>query len=144
MKATVLLWAPARSQDTKLLRIAVCLQLSIVVAAFCSSVPGSAQEMRINEFMAINRHGLTDEDGDTSDWLELYNPSSNAVSLLDWYLTDDASDLRKWQFPNVSVPGGGYLVVFASGKDRRTPAAQLHTNFQLDGDGEYLALVQSD
>jgi hypothetical protein len=32
-------------------------------------------------------------------------------------------------------------LVFASNKDRRDPAAELHTNFKLDGDGEYLALT---
>ncbi len=39
---------------------------------------------------------------------------------------------------------GGYLVVFASEKDRRDPLSELHTNFKLDGDGEYLAVVRPD
>ncbi|MCA9197905.1 MAG: CotH kinase family protein, partial [Planctomycetales bacterium] len=33
-------------------------------------------------------------------------------------------------------------VVYASGKDRITADAPLHTNFRLDNDGEFLALVQ--
>ncbi len=37
-----------------------------------------------------------------------------------------------------------YLVVFASGKDRRDPAGELHTNFKLSGSGEYLGLVRPD
>jgi predicted Rdx family selenoprotein len=36
------------------------------------------------------------------------------------------------------------LVVFASGKDRRDPANQLHTNFSLNAEGEYLGLIKPD
>ena len=30
-------------------------------------------DVRINEFVASNRSGLLDEDGDPSDWIEIYN-----------------------------------------------------------------------
>jgi len=106
----------------------------------------------ISEFMAINRGAgeaggaaLRDEDGDTADWIELYNPTSRTLRVGRWYLTDDADNLTKWQFPaRLSLDPGGYLIVFASGKDRSNATGQLHTNFRLDGSGEYLALVTSD
>lgn len=85
---------------------------------------------------------LRDEDGDTPDWIELQNDGLTAVNLDGWFLTDDAANLQKWRMPPVSIPAGGYLVVFASGKDRTN--GTLHTNFQLDNAGEYLALVQPD
>ncbi|MBN2473869.1 MAG: lamin tail domain-containing protein [Pirellulales bacterium] len=97
----------------------------------------------ISEFMAINEGGLVDEDGDFSDWIEIHNPDASALDLEGWYLTDDANDLAKWRFPAVSIDAGDYLVVFASNKNRPDPA-ELHTNFELNGDGEYLALVASD
>jgi hypothetical protein len=37
------------------------------------------------------------------------------------------------------IQPGGYLVVFASGKDRAVAGTVLHTDFSLDADGEYLA-----
>ncbi len=43
----------------------------------------------ISEFMAENHGALTDEDGDTSDWIEIFNPGSEPVNLLNWSLTDD-------------------------------------------------------
>ena len=46
-----------------------------------------------------------------------------------------------WAFPNVMLPAGGHLLVFASGKNRVAPGAPLHSSFQLDKAGEYLALV---
>ena len=100
-------------------------------------IPG----IMISEFMAENNNSLHDEDGDSPDWIELFNPTGAAVSLKDWGLTDDPSRLMKWRFPNVSLLSKGYLVVFASEKNRTNPAARLHTNFKLSSSGEFLALV---
>ena len=66
------------------------------------------------------------------------------MNLEGWYLTDNANDLTKWKFPAVTLGPDAYLVVFASGKDRRDPAGELHTNFKLSGAGEYLGLVRPD
>jgi hypothetical protein len=98
----------------------------------------------ISEFMAANTAVLADEDGVYADWIELHNPGTAAVPLTGWYLTDTPANKTRWQFPDVSLPAGGYLIVFASDKNRREPEARLHTNFALDADGEYLALVRPD
>jgi hypothetical protein len=76
--------------------------------------------------------------------IEIYNSGSSSVNLADWYLTDSESQLNKWKFPSVSLAANGYLVVFASGKNRAVAGAQLHANFSLAAQGEYLALVQPD
>ena len=94
--------------------------------------------------MASNSTTLSDEDGEFSDWIEIHNPDTIPVDLGGWYLTDSESNKGKWQFPSITVPAGGYLLIFASGKDRRNPAAKLHTNFSLAARGEYLALVRPD
>lgn len=44
----------------------------------------------INEFMAANKTGIHDEDGDASDWIEIYNRGVATVNLSGWYLTDSA------------------------------------------------------
>ncbi|YCM46550.1 lamin tail domain-containing protein [Verrucomicrobiaceae bacterium 227] len=102
--------------------------------------------LRINEFLANpNASSLTDEDGDTSDWIELHNPAGGATALNGYHLTDDPENLTKWSFPNVSINGNGYLLVFASNKDRSpVDGSELHTNFSLSANGEYLALVSPD
>ncbi len=96
----------------------------------------------ITEFMAANRNGLTDEDGDLSDWVEIYNRSNEPVNLAGWSLTDDANQPEKWFFPKITLSPDSYLLVFASGKDRKPVDAQrpLHTNFRLRRDGEVIAL----
>jgi hypothetical protein len=103
-----------------------------------------AGAVRITEFLASNLRGLTDEDNNHEDWIEIFNDGTNAVPLAGWSLTDKASDLTKWRFPTTNIGPGSFMVVFASNKDRRTPGKPLHTNFKLDADGEYLALVQPD
>jgi len=101
-------------------------------------------DLYISEFMAINNYTLADEDGDYSDWIEIHNAGDSDVNLEDWGLTDDESRPTKWQFPAVTVPAGEYLVVFASDKDRAVAGEELHTNFKLSGDGEYLGLARPD
>jgi len=114
--------------------------LTVIFVVFCFS--HAFASMQISELMASNTSTLNDQDGDSSDWIELYNNGSSSVDLAGWYLTDDASDLMQWTFPAVTVPAGGYLLVFASKKDLRT--GELHANFSLKGSGEYLALVMPD
>src|SRR5688572_9426727 len=103
-----------------------------------------AQDVFINELLAVNDGGLPDLDGEFPDWIEIHNSGTDAVALLDWSLSDDPGRSGKWRFPAVTLPANGYLVVFASGKDRTALGAELHTNFKLDGDGEFLALVEPD
>jgi len=115
----------------------------ILVAALTIALPSRAQPV-ISEFMAQNNSVLADEDGAFSDWIEIYNPGSGATNLNGFYLTDDASNLTKWRLPSQTVAAGGYLIIFASSKNRAVAGAQLHTSFSLDADGEYLALVASN
>ncbi|MEX0331019.1 MAG: chitobiase/beta-hexosaminidase C-terminal domain-containing protein [Puniceicoccaceae bacterium] len=98
----------------------------------------------ITEFLASNGSGLDDEDGNSSDWIEVHNDSPNAVNIQGWFLSDDAANLTKWRFPNAVIPGNGHLLVFASDKNRNPIGGELHTNFKLSSDGEYLALVRPD
>ena len=94
----------------------------------------------ITEFMAVNSNGITDEDGQRSDWIEIYNNTAATIDLAGWSLTDKADNLRKWIFPSVMLEKNSYLIVFASEKNRLDPSGKLHTNFKLSGSGEYLAV----
>ena len=98
----------------------------------------------INEFMASNDNTLDDVDGHSSDWIELYNPGDTALNLDGYYLTNDPLDPDRWRLPAVSINAGGYLVIFASEKNRINPAQELHTDFLLGANDGYLALVGPD
>jgi hypothetical protein len=105
---------------------------------------GESRKLLITEIMALNSSGLKDRDGDYSDWIEIFNPASHPVDLTGWALTDNPEKPGKWKFPAMTLPVNGYLVVFASEKDRSVPGEELHTNFKLSGPGEYLALMEPD
>ena len=98
----------------------------------------------ISEFMADNKHTLADEDNQFPDWIELYNPGATTVTVANWALTDDPTHQAKWLLPSTNLTAKGFLVVFASGKNRSVPGAPLHTDFSLKASGEYLALVRPD
>jgi hypothetical protein len=95
----------------------------------------------ISEFLASNEHGLPDDHGDHSGWIELHNGGKATINLAGWFLTDSRTNLTKWRFPAVSLLPDKYLVVFASANGRTSDLAHLHTNFRLDQRGGYLALV---
>jgi hypothetical protein len=96
----------------------------------------------INEIMSNNQQSLADEDGDFSDWIELYNPSDRLILLDDLSLSDDATDLGKWKLPNVAIQPKGYLLVFASGKNRSLDTSPFHANFKISADGETILLTE--
>lgn len=90
-----------------------------------------AGQVVISEFMEKNRSTLRDEDGDFSDWIELWNRSDEAVDISGWNLSDRENQLG-WTLPEMSLQPGERIVIFASGKDRQ--GEQLHTGFSLSGD----------
>jgi hypothetical protein len=118
-----------------------CLTLLLALQSGADTPVVGNAPLVLSEFMASNTRTLADEDGDFEDWIEVHNYGSASVDLLGWSLTDSASDLTRWTFPATNLNAGGYLVVFASNKNRRAPGQPLHTNFRLSASGEYLALV---
>lgn len=114
--------------------------LVLSIALSCITAASAWAEVIISEFLADNASGIKDEDETRQDWIELYNSGPIAVSLNGWWLTDNASQPAKWQFPNVTIPSGGTLFIWASGKDRTVTGQPLHTNFSLSKTGEYLGL----
>jgi len=84
----------------------------------------AAQELPpvlITEFKAVNNGPVTDEELTFSDWIELYNPTSDTVNLEGWFLTDLRGNLRQWSFPATNLPPRSFMLVFASGRDQRVP-----------------------
>jgi hypothetical protein len=103
-----------------------------------------SQTMVINELMSSNLVSITDEDGSNNDWIELHNPSSVSINLLGYALTDDSEVLDKWLFPEVIIAPGGYLLVWASDKNRAVAGSPLHTNFKISASGETVILSNSN
>ncbi|MEM7387538.1 MAG: lamin tail domain-containing protein, partial [Verrucomicrobiota bacterium] len=112
------------------------------LAAFLLPLAVAEATPVISEFMASGSEAPADADGNTPDWIEIHNPDQVPVNLSAYSLTDDQENLQKWTFPEVTLEPQGYLIVFASGKDRRE--GEWHTNFELNGGGEFLAFSAPD
>ncbi len=96
------------------------------------------------EIMADNETTLADNFGEYSDWIEIKNLGDTPQNLQGWFLTNDEDTLNEWTFPDVTIGPKEYLIVFASGRDTIDDPNNLHVNFKLDKDGQYLALVHPD
>ena len=110
-------------------------------------------------FIAFNTFTNFDDEGDAEDWVELYNPTDNTIQLEGYFLSDNPLIRAKWTFPEVNISAHGYLLVWLSGKnqtdvptlstDESTSGINsllpiLHTNFQLDKNGENIFLSYPD
>lgn len=95
----------------------------------------------INELMALNTRTLSDESGDTDDWIELYNTGTANVDLGGMYLGDSVGNSTQYTIPvGTVVPAGGTLVLWADGD---TDDGAGHLDFKLSGAGEYVGLFDS-
>ncbi|SMP72239.1 Dockerin type I repeat-containing protein [Neorhodopirellula lusitana] len=101
-------------------------------------------ELYINEFMADNDATIEDPDeaGAFEDWVEIYNPGTEAIDLSGMSLTDDLTDPTQWQFASgTTIAAGGYLIVWADGD---TDQGDDHATFKLSSGGEEIGLYHTD
>ena len=113
-------------------------KLLILLCAFVYQSWLSAQELRFNEVMSSNQLYLTDADGDTPDWFELYNSGTSAVNLNQYSVGDDLDSATAWVFPDYMLNAGEYLLLFASGKDRKDPPYYWRTLIDQGDTWRYL------
>ena len=148
--------------------------LFLLIAAGFIGIPVNAQESNlvINEIMSANITSIHDEydadeqncpvsdcewwyeqmgrstnDGDYPDWIEIYNNGLTGIDLTGYGLSDDSLNLSKWIFPSHIIAPGEYLLVFASGKDRKEAGGvniYMHTNFKIDRNGENIFLTDNN
>jgi len=103
------------------------------------------ESVQINEWMASNDTTLKDSaDGDFEDWIELHNRSELPVDLSGWWLTDDKTSPRKWQFPEgATIPTRGYLLIWADDEPLQT-GDEFHMPFKLTANGESILLFDPE
>lgn len=107
--------------------------------AYLEAIGVGSRKVEISEVMSAGQTVLADGFGDFSDWVELYNISSETVNLKGWFLSDDPQKPAKWEFPNTELLPGQRLVVYCSGRDSYE-AGELHANFSLSASGEHVVL----
>ena len=118
--------------------------LILVCLLFIFSNSNSQHSLVINEIMSSNSSTISDEDGDYPDWIEIYNPTDNPISLDSYGLSDDLWNPYKWLFPDTLIPAGGFMIVFASGKNRNQTGNELHLNFAINTVEDAIVFINDD
>ncbi len=86
----------------------------------------------ISEVMASNDVTALGPAGITSDFVELYNASSEAVDLSFYGLSDSLKRPRRWQFPQgTAIQPGEYKIIYLDGNPSLSTVTDLHANFSL-------------
>ncbi len=103
-------------------------------------------QLFINEFVASNATGITDESGAHEDWIEIYNAGAAPVDLAGYYLSDDPTRPRLWRIPTGStaqttIAAQAYLVFWA---DKDVTTGANHVDFKLSAGGETIVLTAPD
>ena len=98
-------------------------------------------DLVINEVMSNNENIVSDPSGKFEDWIELYNTTDFPISTNNLYLSDNLTNLLKWDLPNHMIPPHGYYVIWA---DEDGNQGEEHANFQLSNIGETITLSNSD
>ena len=104
-------------------------------------VGSAAVSLAINELMASNDATIADEQGEYDDWVEIYNLGNTSMYLGDRYLSDNPDNPTKWQFPDIWIEPGEFLLVWA---DDDVDQGELHAGFKLDADGDFVGIFDSD
>ncbi len=107
-----------------------------VLLAIFSVTPINAQVV-INEIVSSNQTGIADEDNDNPDWIELYNTSNSRINLQGWVLKDRENKTDPWVFPEVYIEPHSWLLVYASGKDRKNIPFNYRTVIDWGDEWQY-------
>ena len=128
-------------------KIIMCLSVILLLLGTVTikkfEIAKNFEHLYISEVVTSNGSS-PDEEGEYPDWIELYYEGDQKINLVDYYLSDDKQQLKRWKFPEIELQSGEYLVIFASGKDKVTSSGEIHTNFKLDAMGENLYLSDSE
>lgn len=100
----------------------------------------SAGPIRINEIMTSNGGVITDNDGNSPDWVEIANVSNSLVNLKGYVLARNAKAGNVFIFPDMSLQPEECVVVFADSHLSEEAGGELHAPFRLSASGDVLML----
>lgn len=102
----------------------------ILAVLLIQTIPATSQVV-INEYSASNLSFIQDNYDEYEDWIELYNAGSSGINIGGYHLSDDTASPAMWAFPaGVFIPSGGYLKIWASGRDE-VSGNHYHASFRL-------------
>ena len=123
--------------------VALGLLLGLASAVYADATPTASNDqlaLRLNEFMANNTAVAADPNQQTlfPDWIEIYNPSTESVSLDGLFLTNNAKKPTQLALPSgLTIAPNSFIVFYA---DFRPELGTQHIRFSLNKGGGFLGL----
>lgn len=128
-------------------RVAAGGALVLLLSSGCGSVDeshgliGSRSNapVVINELMSANDLYYPDSQGNTPDWIELFNLGEEAVNLSGYFLSDNPDNPMKARLSDaVVVPAGGVIVIRANKNDQSGDPLTVDLGLNALGDSVIL------
>ncbi len=143
------------STGRALSRAAVMLAASLAFFAGPRASAADSSALRINEILSDNANTPpTDVEAQYEDMVEIYNPTTDSISIKDLLLanavTKDAEGkilpVTPWRIPAGSINPNGFVLVYCDGDVGSGGSKEPHAPFKLNrsGDGEVIALFKPD
>lgn len=102
----------------------------LAAVLFSVAMPSHAQ-LIINEIMQSNIECMMDDIHEFPDsWVELYNPTDEAISLKDYQISNKNKVKKAWQLPDKTVAAKGYVLVYCDKEGLENN--RLHADFRLE------------
>ena len=123
------------------MKLKAILYLTTIVWLLILPGRGTAQTTKsivINEIMVSNVGDVISPAYNFDGWVELYNPSDKDVSISGFYVSNDATNLKRWKLPSSigTIPAKGFKVIWFGSNDIKNNQAP----FKLDCDGGIICL----
>ena len=128
----------------------ICLFIILILFIFLINIKydgivlNNDSKLYISEIMSNNKSTIRDSDNEYSDYIEIYNDYDNDINLKNYYLSDETTSSKKWQFPEMIIKSKEYLIIYASDKNKcDLSIRECHTNFKLGNSGETVSLLDN-
>lgn len=121
--------------------------LALIVVGFAAWAllrgGGTEGHLVISEVVTSNQNVLTDAALGTPDFVELYNGGNADVNVAGYGLSDSMKQCYRYRLPDVTIPAGGYLLIYFAGGTEEADSSPYCTGFGLSKDGETVVLVDA-
>jgi hypothetical protein len=116
----------------------IYLRLHLLAISVIITITTGYSQLYINEILTANVTINPDPDYvNYGDWIEIYNAGSSSVNLYNYTVTDDITQPGKYRINYTNyISAHSYKLIWADQENYHS-----HTNFALDNDGEFIALI---
>lgn len=125
------------------------LHLTLLLIIIGNNLWAQQRNLIINEVCVANTDAILDPAYNYGGWIELYNPTSNQITLEGMFISDERNNPRKYQLTKDHgfVEPNGYSVLwfdhFSKTLDRPGDT-HLQIPYKLDSDGGVIMLCNAD